>query len=573
MSYKRIFILMSTFLCIFTLILVRLFYYQVICSEEIARQAIAMRSKTMPLKEVVRGSILDCHQVSLTDNYVTKALYASPYEIIKNYPNIGANNFSGEEIFYQLALDLSQKVKILNEKELIEKLNEAKKKGNSLVRLVRSLSTEDIKLINQSNISGLAIAPLINRYEPSGFCQHILGYVKNAEDSIGVAGIEKEYDNALGKSRASPQLISIRDAKGTAIQGLMFKIVNNPENESHVVLTIDKNIQEIVEEVMNKKINKGAIVIMDVKSKEILALASRPTFNPYDLPQAIKDEDSPLTNRATCCYHPGSLFKIFMAAVALEEGKVTIDDRFYCNGAYKFTDKLSTSCWKKEGHGDLNFSKAFAQSCNPVFIEVGLKLGKGTIEEYAERFHLADETINGWSQTSRVKSYVKINPGPAGMGNASLGQQGVMLSPINITNLIATIADNGRWGRPSMVKYIVNENGIKEVVAKGPFAQVISLDTAKKVRTLMEEVVLSGTGRTAKLPNIKLAGKTATSQTGNYKDHEEILNTWFGGYFPADNPRWALVILVEGGTSGAVDAAPLFKEIADKILNSYSAIY
>ncbi|HZJ84638.1 MAG TPA: penicillin-binding protein 2, partial [Syntrophomonadaceae bacterium] len=540
---------------------------------EIARQAIAMRSKTMPLKEIVRGSILDCHQVSLTDNYITKALYASPYEIIKNYPDTGINNLSKEEKFYKLALDLSQKVKILNEKELIEKLNEAWEKGNSLVRLGHSLSTGDIKKINQSNISGLAIAPLINRYEPSGFCQHILGYVKNNGDSIGVAGIEKEYDNVLGKSRTSPQLISITDAKGTAIQGLMFKIVNNAENQASVVLTIDKRIQEIVEEVMNHKINKGAIVIMDVKSKEILALASRPVFNPYNLPQALEDKDGPLTNRAMCPYHPGSLFKIFMAAAALEEKKVTIDDIFYCDGAYKFTDKLSTSCWKKEGHGDLNFTEAFAYSCNPVFIEVGLRLKKSKIEEYAEKFRLADETINGWSQTRQANSHVKINPGPAGIGNASLGQQGVMLTPINITNLIATIADNGRWGRPSMVKHIINKNGERQIIEKGPFAQVISPDTARKVRTLMEEVVISGTGRTAKLPDLKLAGKTATSQTGNYRENEEILNTWFGGYFPADNPRWALVILVEGGTSGAVDAAPLFKEIADKILNSYSAIY
>ena len=325
---------------------------------------------------------------------------------------------------------------------------------------------------------------------------------------------------------------------------------------------------------MDKKIKKGTVVVMDVNSREILAIASRPSFNPNDLARVIENEkDSPLTNRAFNRYHPGSLFKILVAAAALEEKAALMEDTFECKGHYKFTDELSISCWKKEGHGIQTFAEAFANSCNPAFIELGLKLKRDKLYEYVEKFHLTDETINGWLDQTSSKSYVKISPGPAGIGNASLGQHGVMLTPIQLTNLIATIADDGKWGTPSITRYYVDQEGNKHITPKPNFEQVISIDTARKMQMLMEEVVQNGTGKNAGLSAVKTAGKTATSQTGMYlEDDKEVLNTWFGGYFPAENPRWAIVVMVEEGSSGAVDAAPIFKEISNNILDLFSTI-
>ena len=144
---------------------------------------------------------------------------------------------------------------------------------------------------------------------------------------------------------------------------------------------------------------------------------------------------------------------------------------------------------------------------------------------------------------------------------------------VQITNLIATIANDGKWGTPSITKYYIDKEGKKHLTSQTSLEQVISVETARKVQMLMEKVVDSGTGKNASLSTIKIAGKTATSQTGNYlSDEKEVLNTWFGGYFPADNPKWAIVVMVEEGSSGAVDAAPIFKEISSHILDLFSVI-
>lgn len=572
MRIYRIYILIYTFLFIFLFLLGKFFYHQIVCNEEITKQATAMRSKQITLKEYLRGPILDRNHLPLTDNSRSYALYGLPFEILRNHEG---KSWDKELVFKGIASVLAKQAKGIDEDLVVSNLYNAMEKGKPIVRVAEDLNDDDINKINSLNLTGLVIAPLINRYKDDSLCTHLIGYVKGGEEVQGVAGIEKQYDHVLSDNTISPKLVSINDARGRPIQGLMFKIRSDlNSNQGSVVLTIDKRIQNIVEEAINPKVKKGVVVVMDIASKEIMAVASRPSFNPNDLASVIsKEKDSPLTNRAFNRYYPGSLFKILVAAAALEEKVVSAEDIFQCDGAYKFTDEVSISCWKKEGHGSLTFAEAFASSCNPVFIEVGLKLKREKLNEYVEKFHLTDETVNGWLETSTSQSYVKIYPGKAGIGNACLGQQGVMLTPIQITNLIATIADNGKWGIPSITKYYIDKEGEKHLTPKTSLEPVISRETARKVQMLMEEVVDNGTGKTASLSTIKIAGKTATSQTGMYlADDKEILNTWFGGYFPADNPRWAIVVMVEEGSSGATDAAPIFKEISSQILDLYPTI-
>ncbi|HZK43789.1 MAG TPA: penicillin-binding protein 2 [Syntrophomonadaceae bacterium] len=573
MRVYRIFSLMCIFLVLFTLLLGKIFYYQVICGEKIAKQATTMRSKQITLKEYSRGDILDRNGLALTDNTVSSALYCLPYELARNYSAVHMT--SPEQAFNYVANQLAKQINSIDVKELATNLHNATKKGTPLVRVATNLSDDDINKINSCNLEGAVIAPFINRYESNGFCSHIIGYLQGRDKSQGVAGIEKQYDDVLNSNLLSPKLISVNDARGKAIQGLMFKISSDYKpDKGLVVLTIDKRIQKVIEENMDKRVKKGAIVVMDIRSKEILGLASRPSFDPNDMSTAITSKkDSPFYNRALNSYYPGSLFKILVATAALEEGKVSLEDNFNCDGAYDFTESTSISCWKEEGHGTLNFLQAFAQSCNPTFIEVGLDLGRDKLKQYADKLHLTDENINGWLETNSQNSYVKINSGRAGIGNACLGQQGIMLTPVQLTNLIATIANDGKWGPPSITKYSVDQAGSKHITKTNTLEQVISIDTARKVQLLMEGVVTNGTGKSVSLPSIKIAGKTATSQTGNYQaDHQEILNTWFGGYFPADNPKWALVVMVEEGTSGAVDAAPIFKAVTSGILDIFSII-
>lgn len=186
-----------------------------------------------------------------------------------------------------------------------------------------------------------------------------------------------------------------------------------------------------------------------------------------------------------------------------------------------------------------------------------------------ERLHLTDDTLGGYSVKS--DSYVKIDAGDPAMGNAAIGQKGVMLSPLQICSLVASIADDGCWRSPQLVKYFVDGKGKRTVITPEPKQRLFSRETSKNMRILMESVINEGTGKNAAMLEMPVAGKTGTSQSGRISiDGEEILDTWFAGYFPANNPRWAIVVLVEQGKSGAEDAAPVFKEISQGMLNLFS---
>ncbi len=156
---------------------------------------------------------------------------------------------------------------------------------------------------------------------------------------------------------------------------------------------------------------------------------------------------------------------------------------------------------------------------------------------------------------------IKISSSKPAIGNASIGQQGVKLTPLQIANLYATIADDGAWRPPSLVRGTTDYNGNKEILKKDNKKQIISQDTAQQIKEMLEKVVKEGTGKNAALTEVQVAGKTATSQTGMInKDKKEILNAWFAGYFPAEDPEWVVVVLVEDGKSGSQDAAPVFKK-------------
>ncbi|MGR6835573.1 peptidoglycan D,D-transpeptidase FtsI family protein [Syntrophomonas erecta] len=571
MRIKRIIILMGLFLFIYLAMAGNLAYYQLVRGRDIARQAVAMRSEQIALKEFSRGDILDRNLLPLSGGRTSVAVYCLPREALKAAKPSKNNKLTNEKVLQDVALALAQAINGLDPQAVEKQLTQALKRGYPLVRIASDLDGLSIANLESQKLPGVVVAPIIKRYQEDGMCAHIIGYVSGIDPVAGQAGIERTYNNILSNNPSSPGLVTVLDARGEAIKGLMFKIRREQEeHHASVVLTIDKQIQQMVEQAMKDKVYKGAVVVMDVDSKEILAMASRPVFNPYDISKALQGEDAVLTNRALSRYHPGSLFKIVVAAAAIEEKKVLLQEKFNCEGSFKFSEQVSISCWKEYGHGTVDFVQGFASSCNPTLIEVGLRVGKNDLLRYVERLHLEDENIIGMGKY-RAGSYVSINPGPAALGNASLGQQGVMLTPLQMTSLVATIADDGQWNHPSIVRYTQDYQGQKNRPVTRRKEQVLSISTAKALQGLMEQVVEQGTGKNAAINEVKIAGKTATSQTGRYTEqNDEVLNTWFAGYFPADNPRWAVVVMVEEGISGSQSAAPVFKEIAGGILNYYS---
>jgi penicillin-binding protein 2 len=575
---KRVHILMLTFLLVGLGLLTKLGYYQIIKGPEIARQATAMRSRQVELKEYGRGEILDRNQLPLTGTRSTTAVYCLPKEMIRNYklpqnnPAHATSKPSGEEALTRAAQVLSSIIGEKDSAKLYSLLKQAIKQGKSFVRIASDLTPEQIARINSSQLSGVVVAPVIQRYREDGFMAHLLGYTSSGENSQGISGLEKRYDSILKQNRTSSELTSVLDARGIAIQGLMFKLRNEQEqNQGAITLTIDKRVQEIVEQAMNQHIKTGAVVVMDVDTKEVLAMASRPTFNPYEVERIVTDDDASgsLNNRALMAYHPGSLFKILVSAAALEEKLVSPAEQFYCDGNYEFNSQVSIPCLRETGHGLLDFSEGFALSCNPTFISTGLRLGSDSLMEYAQRLHLTDERLLGYGEY-QAKSFVTIENVKPAVGNACLGQEGVMLTPLQICNMVATIADDGQYGPPVLVRYTTDLKGEKQIIPRPAKEKVLSLSTAQTIQKLMQKVVDEGTGKNASLYQAGVAGKTATSQTGNYdEDGQEILNAWFAGFFPTDTPRWAIVVLCENGSSGSENAAPVFKQIAYQMLDFY----
>jgi peptidoglycan glycosyltransferase/penicillin-binding protein 2 len=548
---------MGIFLGIFFILLVILARIQLFKGPELGKQAIASHSKTISLSEIVRGEILDRNQMHLTGYNTATGLYY-----------ISSIMLAGVKKEEQAALlkIYSQKIgEALNMKPefILSELWKSQVQKAGLCRFSLVLNSQQEKAINALGIKGLFTYPIYLRYDPKGFCSHILGYVNGENPPEGISGVEKYYNDILKNQTASDKLISVFDARGGSIEGLMLKI--RKEETSHnnsIVLTIDKRVQSLAENIMDESIKKGAVVVMDIRNREILAMASRPNYSPYELVSTNNSTEAPFFNRALSPYFPGSLFKTLLAAAAFEEGLVTEDELFYCGGSIVLDEKMSISCWQHNGHKSLNFAQAFAHSCNPVFIQIGQRLGREKILIYSQRLHLLDTNIIGFNN-NQPASQISINPGKRSLANASLGQHGVMLTPLQICSLIATIADGGKWETPSLLSYIIDQNG-KRVYPENPAPeQVLTPETAKKLQNLMRLTVEEGTAKTAALPGVLTAGKTGTSQTGRFdENNEEILNTWFGGFYPAENPHWAIVVLSEAGESGAQDAAPVFRKIA-----------
>lgn len=557
----RIIQVMLSFLLLFAVLTVAVGYNQLIRGPELARQAVAMRSKKIELKQYPRGEILDRNQISLTSSQPSEAVY---FLFTRETSELQNLKLAADGLSYALGNVSSQQV--------LAELKQGQKNESPFVRVAMDLTAGQIARINLCSASGLVVAPISKRYSNDGFCAHLTGYISNKSNYQGQAGLEKVYDDILQKQRSEDQLVTVLDARGMAIHGLMFKILQDQTSEQGtVVLTIDRRVQQITEEVIDHSMAKGAVVVLDIKTREILAMASRPTFDQNDIEPAMQRNDtSPFLNRALNAYHPGSLFKILLAAAALSENKVTMADQFLCNGKIKINQQVTINCWKEEGHGLIAFDNAFANSCNPAFIETGLKLGRADLLKYARQLKITDSIVIGYPDC-QTGSFVQIDSGQAALANASIGQQGVMVTPLQLTSLIATIADNGWYKSPSLVKYTIDSQGTRQDYKAGRGERVLDAETAQAVQKLMEKCISEGTGKSAALSEVMVAGKTATSQTGIIKEYHEVLNAWFGGYLPADKPRWAIVVLVEEGRSGAAEAAPIFKAIAQKILPLYSS--
>ena len=401
------------------------------------------------------------------------------------------------------------------------------------------------------------------RTDSSQLAPHIVGYTS---DNAGIYGIERSYDELLRSSYSVNSASFSVDALGSVLNGLDVETTQAGAVRSGVITTLDKNIQQICESAAEKfGIKKGAIVVMDVKSGEIKAVVSCPDFDTSDISASLNDPDAPFINRAFSAYSVGSIFKLVTSAAALEQG-ISPEYSYICTGSADVYGQ-NFNCHKWGGHGEIDMGTAVVESCNTYFIALSEYLSDERYIETAAAFGFGKETelCPGMvSAAGNLQTPADIAIA-AERANMSFGQGMLTATPLQICTMTAAIANGGVLNSPVLIKGFLDENGNASYSKLSAGERVISYDTARKLKSFMFDTVRAA-GSMSKPDKVLAAGKTSTAQTGNFDSYgNEILNCWFTGYFPSYAPKYAVTVLVEGGTSGNSACGPIFKEIADNI--------
>lgn len=425
--------------------------------------------------------------------------------------------------------------------------------------------------VTEENISDdITVIKKYNRNSDNQLAVHVVGYTS---DDKGVCGLEYSYDDFLRGCFTENYIRFSVDAVGKVLEGLNSEIKKAEPLEAGVITTLDKDIQQICEDVMSSYYGvKGAVVVMDVKSGEIRACASYPELKLDRLEESLESSDAPFVNRAFSAYSVGSIFKLCTAAAALESGIIS-DFSYTCTGSINVNGQIF-NCHKWGGHGEIDMYQAMELSCNPYFIALSEYINSSVFVETAESFGFGQETLfaDGLVSASGYLPTASELSVPAEKGNMSFGQGKLSATPVQICRMTAAIANNGMCPQPKLVYGLKYADGSVEKTDYSVNKRAVSYLTAQKLKEFMLNVV-DAENSYSKSDIVLSAGKTSTAQTGVISDSgRESLNCWFTGYFPADAPKYAVTVLVEDGISGNITSSPIYKEIAERI-TSYEKRY
>ncbi|MDF2571952.1 MAG: spoVD 2 [Sporomusa sp.] len=552
-SSRRIYQLVLFFLCFSGLLVLRLFYLQVIHGPQLALEGLSIRVQELPV-DVARGEILDRNRIPLTNTSQQYSIVIFPGQI----ENKTAAAFAKIDSVISLTPELlAAGLRRLNTNEYP-------------FRLADNIESSTAKQINDMQIPGIVAVAEKVRYGQGALASHVVGYI-NSADNRGVSGIESMYD-ALLRGSQPEYVAAIVDAGQQLIPGLGYKRMKLTEGtrETNVILTIDKQIQQNVEEIMNRTVVKGAVVVMRPSSGEILAMASRPTFDANNLSQYLEQNSSPLLNRAVSSYQPGSVFKLVVAAAALENKTVKMDDVFFDHG-YIDVNNIRFQGWdyEQEPKGRLTITEAMAHSSNPVFIQIALHLGAEKLIAMAQKLGYGSRTKLEFFGESEGNLPEADQLYPGDLANLAIGQGFCEATPVQLAQTVATIVNDGIKVEPYIVSQLTSQEGavVKKFHEPNQRVRVMSRQTAERLRGMMGAVTQYGTGKAAYVEGFGSAGKTGSAETGRTnKTGQGINHAWFVGFAPLENPQYVIVVFVEEGMSGSNVAAPIFREIATSIL-------
>jgi stage V sporulation protein D (sporulation-specific penicillin-binding protein) len=458
--------------------------------------------------------------------------------------------------------------------------------------------------IRESNLAGVKVDEDYKRYYPYGsLASKVIGFTGG--DNQGIIGLEVKYEDIL---KGEPgKILTTTDARGVEIDKL-GETRQDPEEGKSLILSLDANIQEYAQQAAlkvmeEKQAERVSILLMNPQNGEIYACVNVPEFDlndPFTLnedlqakldmreEQTIEKETEQtaaqmaaktkskrkqeLLNqmwRNPCMndtYEPGSTFKIITMSAGLEAGVVTPNDRFYCPG-YKLVEDRRIHCAKRIGHGSQNFVEGAQNSCNPVFIEVGLRLGVDCYYKYFRQFGLLDKTGIDLPGEAGTIMHQKKNMGEVELATVSFGQS-FQITPVQLATTVSSLINGGRRITPHFGVAVLNPDGTEGKKLEFPVKEgIVSEETSKKVREILETVVSQGSGKNAKIEGYSIGGKTATSQTLPRSANRYISS--FLGFAPAENPQVLGLCIIhnpQGIYYGGTIAAPVIRSIFENIL-------
>lgn len=576
---KKMLIVLVVCIIGFIYVLGHVVKWQIIKGSELSQAAVEQqtRDKTINSK---RGSILDRNGNVLAASISVETVTASPVDVKKNDTSI-------EEISQNIATLLGMEYE-----SVYKKINQNTSYVIVKRKVDKSVADQVRAYLNDNDISGFTLVTDTKRYYPyDNLASHIIGFT--GTDNQGLAGIELQYDSYL--KGASGRLITASDASGSEMPFDYEKLID-PEDGLNVVLTIDENVQRIAEKYMeqaveeNQLANGACAIVMDVKTGEILAMTTKPDFNLND-PFVITDEEKLAEineypegeernvkysealnklwrNKAVVdAYEPGSTFKIFTSAMAIEENVISKNDTFYCNGSKRVAN-YNIGCWKHAGHGSQTFERAVQNSCNPAFIEIGARVGASKFYDYMSGLGFREKT--GIDLPGEVVGLIMERErfNEVELATSSFGQ-GFTVTPIQMITAVNAVANNGMMVKPHIVKRFVDSEGnvVKEFGTE-EIRQIVSESTSKTLREVLESVVSEGSGSGAYIKGYRVGGKTGTSEKVPRGNGKYVAS--FVGIAPCDDPEIVCLVMLDEPTTGVyfggIIATPVARSIMEETL-------
>ena len=545
---------MVVVLLVLTFLVGRLVYLMIFCSEYYGKKAEDLHERERNIK-AARGEIVDCNGVVLAENKTVCTISVIHSQIKEP-----------EKVIAMLAKELEM------DEETIRKRVE---KVSSIEKIKTNVPKETGDAIRAHGLAGVKIDEDYKRYYPyDTLASKVLGFTGG--DNQGIIGLEVKYDKYLqGKNG---KILTLTDARGIEIENAGERR-QDPIDGNDLHISLDYNIQKYAEQAAKKAMEEhGAqsvsVLMMNPQNGEILAMVNVPEFNlnePFSIEGEVQTNQDKLNLmwRNGCIndtYEPGSTFKIITTAAAFEEGVVSLKDRFHCPG-YKIVEDRKIRCHKVGGHGAEDFAQGIMNSCNPVFIEIGLRIGSDRFCDYFEQFGLLSRTNIDLPGEASTIMHKRENIGQVELATMSFGQS-FQITPIQLATTVSSIINGGNRVTPHFGVETKNAEGeVTHTFVYGQKEHIVSEETSTTMRYLLEKVVSEGSGKNAALEGFSIGGKTATSQTLPRSEKRYISS--FLGFAPADDPQVLALIIInnpQGVYYGGTIAAPVCRDLFSNIL-------